>query len=170
MSQSGRVESINTSRGGVPKQPVFEAFVTTNGIDGDRQRDRRVHGGPDRAVVIFSLDVIKALQGEGHPIAAGTAGENLTVGGVDWAAVVPGAELTIGEVRLHITKYAGPCYKIAGSFVAGDISRIAQKIHPGWSRVCARVITEGIVRIGDTVQFDTIGDAAALPYAPTAVD
>src|SRR5437868_5108903 len=112
MSQSGRVESINTSRGGVPKQPVFEAFVTEAGLDGDRQRDLRFHGGADRAVVIFSLDVITALQAEGHPIAAGTAGENLTLGGVDWAKLVPGAELTIGEVRLRVTKYASPCYKI----------------------------------------------------------
>ena len=47
---AGRVESINTSRGGVPKQPVFEALVTADGVDGDRQSDRRFHGGPDRAV------------------------------------------------------------------------------------------------------------------------
>jgi len=158
MSKTGRVESINTSRGGVPKQPVFEAFVTTSGIDGDRQRDRRLHGGPDRALMIFSLDVIRALQVEGHPIAAGTTGENLTLGGIDWTMVVPGAELAIGAVRLRVTKYASPCYKIAGSFVAGDPSRIAQKLHPGWSRVCARVVAEGLVRIGDAAQLTAIPD------------
>jgi MOSC domain-containing protein YiiM len=151
VTSTGRLESINTSRGGVPKQPVFEAFVTADGIAGDRQRDRRFHGGPDRAVVIFSLDVIKALQGEGHPIATGTTGENLTVAGIDWTRLTPGAELTIGEVRLRITKYANPCYKISGSFVDGDVSRIADNTHPGWSRVCARVVNEGLVRIGDTV-------------------
>src|SRR3954464_9222889 len=96
---SGRVEPINTSRGGVPKQPVFEAFVTVDGVDGDRQRDRRFHGGPDRAVVLFSVDVIRALRSEGHRIAAGTTGENLTLSGVPWASIVPGTELTIGGVR-----------------------------------------------------------------------
>ena len=151
---TGRIESINTSRGGVPKQPVFEAFVTTDGIDGDHQRDRRFHGGPERAVVIFSLDVITALQREGHPIATGTTGENLTVSGVDWTTLSPGAELTIGDVRLRVTKYASPCYKVAGSFADGDVSRISQTTHPGWSRICAEVVSEGLIRLGDTLQLE----------------
>jgi MOSC domain-containing protein YiiM len=150
---TGRIESINTSRGGVPKQPVFEAFVTLDGIDGDRQRDRRVHGGSDRALVLFSLDVIRALQAEGHPIAAGTTGENLTVSGIDWPSLAPGTELTIGEVRLRITKHTSPCHVVRGSFADGDESRIAQKKHPGWSRVCARVLSEGLIRVGDPVQL-----------------
>jgi MOSC domain-containing protein YiiM len=152
----GRVESINTSRGGVPKQPVFEAFVTADGIEGDRQRDRRFHGGPDRAVVLFSLDVIEALRAEGHPIAAGTTGENLTVSGVPWPSIMPGTELTIGGVRLRITKYASPCYKIRGAFTDNDESRISQTSHPGWSRLCARVISEGLVRVGDAVQLEVL--------------
>ncbi|HMF96856.1 MAG TPA: MOSC domain-containing protein [Vicinamibacterales bacterium] len=152
---TGRIESINTSRGGVPKSPVFEALVTAEGIDGDCQRDRRFHGGPDRSVVIFSLDVINALRDEGHPIAAGSTGENLTLSGIDWATLSPGAELTIGEVRLRITKYASPCYKIASSFADGDVSRISDKAHPGWSRVCARVVSEGLIRIGDPVELAT---------------
>ncbi|PYR39098.1 MAG: MOSC domain-containing protein [Acidobacteria bacterium] len=151
----GRLESINVSRGGVPKQSVFEAWIGAGGVDGDRQRDRRSHGGPDRAVVIFSLDVIRALQREGHPIAIGTAGENLTVSGIEWTLVAPGAEIAIGDVRVQITKYASPCYKINGSFAGGDSSRIAEALHPGWSRVCARVIAEGLVRMGDTVELRT---------------
>jgi len=151
--RGGRVESINTSRGGVPKQPVFEAFITADGVDGDRQSDPRFHGGPDRAVVLFSLDVITALQSEGHPIAAGTTGENLTLSGVAWASIQPGAEVTIGGVHLRITKYASPCYKIRGSFADGDETRISQKSHPGWSRLCALVVTEGLVRVGDAVQL-----------------
>ena len=66
------MESINVSRGGVPKTSVFEALVTEHGVDGDRQHDLRHHGGPDRAVSLFSLELIQALQREGHPIAAGT--------------------------------------------------------------------------------------------------
>jgi MOSC domain-containing protein YiiM len=148
---AGRLESINASRGGVPKHSMFEALITAAGLDGDRQRDVRFHGGPDRAIVLYSLDVIRALQREGHTIAAGTAGENLTVSGLDWAALTPGSQLTIGEVRLAITKYTSPCEKIAFSFVRNDYSRISQKLHPGWSRLSARVLHRGVVTVGDAV-------------------
>jgi MOSC domain-containing protein YiiM len=148
----GRLESINTSRGGVPKSPVFETFITESGIDGDRQRDLRVHGGPDRAVVLYSLEVIRALQRDGHPITIGGAGENLTVAGLEWTAVAPGAVIAIGDVRLLVTKYAGPCEKIAHNFLGDDFTRIAHQRHPGWSRLCARVTAGGLVRVGDVVE------------------
>ncbi len=144
--------AINVSGGGVPKQPVFAALVTVNGLDGDHQRDAIRHGGPDRAVVLYSLEVISALQREGHPIAAGAAGENLTVSGLDWARLTPGDEIEIGAVRLAVTKYASPCTKIAALFVGEDFSRILQTLHPGWSRVCARVLREGVVHAGDAVR------------------
>jgi MOSC domain-containing protein YiiM len=150
---AGRVESINASRGGVPKRSMFEGLITEQGLDGDRQRDPRFHGGPDRAIVLFSLDVIRALQREGHSIAPGTAGENLTLSGIDWMTIVPGTELVIGEARLQVTKYTAPCEKIAFSFLDNDFTRISQKLHPGWSRVCARVLHGGLVTIGDAVEL-----------------
>ena len=147
----------------MPKQSVFEAWIGAGGVDGDRQRDPRFHGGPDRAVVVFSLDVIRALQREGHPIAIGTTGENLTISGLDWRAVAPGAEIAIGDVRLHVTKFASPCEKIAGSLAGGDIARLSQKAHPGWSRVCARVIAEGLVRMGDAVELSAAAPEPSIP-------
>ncbi len=150
-NETGRVESINTSRGGVPKSPVFEALITEAGVDGDRQRDLRVHGGPDRGVVLYALEVIRALQREGHPITVGGAGENLTIAGLEWSAITPGAVIAIGDVRLLITKYAGPCEKIAHNFLNDDFTRIAHQRHPGWSRLCARVTAAGLVRVGDSV-------------------
>jgi MOSC domain-containing protein YiiM len=152
---TGRVESINTSRGGVPKTPVFEALVTKDGLDGDQQRDEVYHGGPNRAVVLFSLEVIQALQAEGHPIQVGSTGENLTVSGVPWTEVTPGAELRIGSVRLRITKYASPCGRIRRSFLDHDFNRIAEDRHAGWSRVCAAVVEGGVVRVGDPVEIST---------------
>ncbi len=126
-------------------------MITIDGIDGDSQSDRRFHGGPDRAVVLFSLDVIRAIRAEGHPIGVGTTGENLTVSGVDWSTLVPGLEVRIADVRLLITKYASPCAKIRGSFLHHDVTRISQNVHAGCSRLCARVLAEGIVRIGDAL-------------------
>ena len=152
-NSEGRVESINTSRGGVPKTAVLEALVTAEGIAGDVQRDLRYHGGPERAVSLYSLDLIANLQQEGHPIAPGTAGENVTLTGIDWTLVVPGRELQIGEVRLAVTRYASPCEKIRHNFKDEDFTRISQKVHPGWSRVYTRVVTAGTIRPGDVVRL-----------------
>ena len=145
------IVQVNVSDGGVPKRAVPEARIDQQGLAGDRQRDLRYHGGPDRAIVLFSLDVIRALQREGHPIAPGTTGENLTVSGLDWNAVVPGTQVQIGEVQLEVTKYTSPCEKIAGAFADCDFTRISQKRHAGWSRVSARVLAGGLVRMGDPV-------------------
>jgi MOSC domain-containing protein YiiM len=147
----GRLVSINISPGGVPKTSVFEAFISEQGVDGDRQRHLRVHGGPDRAVSVYSIDVIRALQAEGHPMGPGTAGENLTLSGIDWKMVTPGSELHVGPVRLVVTGYAAPCDQIRPSFADGDSTRISQKRHPGWSRVYTRVASAGIVQPGDAV-------------------
>lgn len=156
----GRLASINVSEGGVPKTPVQEVVVRASGLDGDRQRDRRVHGGPDRAVSLYSLEAIEALQREGHPIGIGTAGENLTVSGLDWSAVVPGVELQVGRVRLRVTGFMAPCYKVQPSFAGGRFTRISQKVHPGFSRVHARVLAAGSVRVGDPVEL--VGLAGAI--------
>jgi MOSC domain-containing protein YiiM len=149
----GRVESINLSSGGVPKHPAAEATVTVDGLDGDGHANLRYHGGPDRAVTLFSADRIAALRTEGHPIAPGTTGENLTVSGLDWTRVVPGTRLEIGDVRLEITKFTTPCSTITASLLGGEIARIAQKANPGWSRVCARVLAPGCIRLGDLVRL-----------------
>jgi MOSC domain-containing protein YiiM len=149
----GRLESINVSGGGVPKLPVPAATITAVGVDGDRHHDRVHHGGPERAVSVYAAEVIAALAAEGHPIRPGTAGENLTVSGLAWSEVVPGAELTIGPVRLLVTSYVTPCYKIAASFADGEFVRISQRQHPGESRVYARVLAGGDVRVGDAVEL-----------------
>ena len=151
---SGRVHRVNVSGGGVPKRAVAGARVSRDGLEGDVQADRRHHGGPDRAVSLFSSDVIARLNAEGHPIAPGTAGENVTLEGIDWARVVPGARLAFaGGVVLEVASYCLPCAKIRASFADGEIRRIGQKDHPGESRVYARVRDEGILREGESVRL-----------------
>jgi MOSC domain-containing protein YiiM len=149
------VHSINVSNGGVPKLPRAAAWVSTQGVEGDRQRHLQVHGGPRRAVALYSLELIQQLQAEGHAIAPGTTGENLTLEGVDWSQMVPGARLQIGEAELEITSYTAPCRNIRTSFVAEDFTRISQKRHPGWSRVYAQVLREGRIAVGDHVTVET---------------
>jgi MOSC domain-containing protein YiiM len=147
---------INSSQGGVPKLAVRSAEVTELGLVGDTHNNTKVHGGPTRALCLYSLERILALQAEGHPIFAGSTGENLTLAGLDWDAIVPGVRLRLGDtVEIEVTKYTEPCPKITESFAGEDISRMAQDKHPGWSRVYARVLTPGSVCVGDKVVLFT---------------
>ena len=150
----GTIASISVSPGGVPKRFRQSAFVGTTGVEGDSQRNLRYHGGPDRAVCLYSLELIQALQAEGHPIAPGTIGENLTVAGVPWASMQPGVRVEVGEVLLEITSFAHPCRNIAESFTGGAILSVSEKRHPGRSRVYARVLNEGRIAVGDRVTLE----------------
>lgn len=158
MIQNGRpdyphVHQINVSNGGVPKQPVLEVAVTKEGLDGNRQQNRKVHGGPDRAVCLFSLERIERLQDEGHSIEPGSSGENLTLAGLDWDQIAPGVVLSVGpDVRLEVKSYTAPCDLNAQWFRDGEVARISQKKNPGWSRVYAKVLEAGVVRPGDAVE------------------
>lgn len=149
---SGRVHQLSRSNGGVPKRAVDEVAVTRLGLAGDWQNDRRHHGGPDRAVCLFPLELIETLHGEGHPIVPGAVGENITTAGVDWTRMVPGARVMIGDaVELEIVSYTAPCKTIKGAFADEDFTRISQKVRPGDSRVYARVLREGVVKAGDPI-------------------
>lgn len=150
-NRTGAVVSLNVSNGGVPKRAVARARVTVAGMEGDRQRDIRHHGGPDRALCLFSADLIAVLRTEGHPIEPGMVGENVTISGLDWWLLEPGVRLEIGEVGVELTSYAMPCRNITAAFADGRSVRISQKLHPGESRVYARVLREGVVAVGDPV-------------------
>jgi len=150
----GTLVSINVSNGGVPKRRVAGANVSRLGLLNDAQNDTKGHGGPERAVCVYALERIRALQSEGHPIDVGTAGENVTVEGIDWGLVAPGARLRLGdEVVLEVTAFTTPCKTIKDSFMDGTFVRISEKLHPGWSRVYTRVLSEGEIRSGDAVEL-----------------
>lgn len=151
----GFVVQINLSAGGVPKLPQPEAELTVEGLVGDGHHDREHHGGPERAVCLYSLECIQALQSEGHPIFPGAAGENLTIAGLDWTQIQPGVRFHVGsEVILAVTRYTSPCSTIANAFLNGDFSRISQKTHPGWSRVYACVVRGGKIQVGAGVKVE----------------
>lgn len=149
----GRIVQINTSRGGVPKLPVADARVSELGLAGDLHDDITGHGGPTRAICLYTIEQIERLQAEGHPIYPGAAGENVTLGGVALTELTPGTRLALGdEVVIEITGYTTPCKTIRDVFNDGDFSRISHKTHPGESRVYARVVREGMLRTGAAVR------------------
>lgn len=151
----GAIFQINISKGGVPKLGVRSAELDALGVKGDEHRDLEHHGGPERAVCLYSLEHIQALQAEGHPIFPGSVGENLTVSGLDWQQVTPGARLRVGEqALLEVTQYTVPCSNIRASFSGEEIGRILQSKFPGWSRVYAKVLQGGAIRVGDRVVLE----------------
>ena len=169
-SRSGSIHQLSASNGGVPKRPLEHARALIGGLEGDAQTDRKHHGGPERALCLFALEQIEEMAAEGHPIAPGLAGENVTISGLDWSLVVPGARLRLGgEVLVEVTNYTAPCFKNAAWFADGDFNRMNQKTHPGCSRVYARVLEEGLLRPGDAVDLlqDSAADRVARLQPPT---
>lgn len=153
MASNGRIFQLNISSGGVPKRSIASGEVTVFSLQGDRQENQDVHGGPNRAVCLYALEKILSLQEEGHPIFPGAAGENITLVGLDWSLVQPGVRLRIGsQVLVEITQFTAPCSTITAAFKDGEFKRISEKVHPGWSRVYGRVLQPGRLQVGDQVQ------------------
>lgn len=150
-TQDGVVAQLNASDGGVPKEPIEVAEVGDRGLVGDRQAARQHHGRPLQALCLWSVEVIGALRAEGHPIEPGSAGENITLAGVDWSTLRPGTQLLIGDVLAEISAWATPCKKNAQWFAHRDFNRMNHDRHPGWSRAYAWVREPGTIRQGDRV-------------------
>ena len=149
----GRILQINVSNGGVPKLPIQEVEVGERGILTDRQADRMHHGHPGQALCLFAIEQIQELQAEGHPIAAGLTGENITTQGIDLPHVLRGARLALGEsVVISLTEFATPCTKNAQWFLDGDFDRMNDNLHPESSRLYATVLSGGKLRVGDTIR------------------
>jgi MOSC domain-containing protein YiiM len=149
---TGVVAGLFASGGGVPKQPIAEAVVGYRGVDGDRQATRQHHGRVWQALCLWSADVVDRLRGEGHPIALGNAGENVSISGIDWPSLRPGTRIGIGDgVLVEVSAYATPCKKNAGWFLGGDFDRMNHDRERGVSRVYASVLRDGTIRPNDPV-------------------
>jgi MOSC domain-containing protein YiiM len=153
-SREGRVTGLQRSAGGVPKLAVERAMVRAGGMEGDKQANRRFHGGPNRALCLYAQERLDALAAAGHPIERGTLGENVTIAGLPWDEVRPGTRLRLGAVDAEVTGYAAPCAKIAFGFADGSSALVGQKTNPGWSRVYVRILAEGELAVGDPVTLD----------------
>ena len=141
-------------QGGVPKPLVDVLQVQFNGCIGDYQRDKKHHGGPERAVCLFSLEVISQLQESGHPIFPGSVGENILVEGVPWGRIGVGSVFQFDDVILEVTSDAPPCKTIRDSFTDGKFKEISVKTAPHLTRWYAKVLTPGSVKLGDTVEIN----------------
>ena len=150
---SGTVVQLNRSGGGVPKLPLDVADVDWSGVVGDVQVDRRHHGRPFQALCIWDADVIDRFAAEGHPIGYGSAGENVTIRGVEWGRVLPGVRLSLGTVRCEVSSYAVPCSTERGRFVGRAFNLMHHDRGPV-SRMYATVLQPGRIATGDDVVLE----------------
>lgn len=144
----GCVSALHRSDGGVPKLPVDHVEVGWRGVAGDRQAARVHHGRPWQALCLWADEVIDAFAAEGHPIARGLAGENVTLRGVPWHLVRPGVRVQLGTVVCEVSSFALPCRKNAPWFVDGHFDVMHHR-HGPVSRAYATVIEPGEVAVGD---------------------
>jgi MOSC domain-containing protein YiiM len=168
----GVVASVNRNSGGVPKPPVDGAPILARGLEGDGHHEPEpVHGGPDAAVSLYAQEAVERVREDGHAAFPGAYGENLTLLGIDWAALAPGVVLAIGDgpegARLELTRYAAPCQTIGHWFTDRRIARIAVGPHPADARWYARVLREGPVTPGMAVRRIAADGAAAAATGGT---
>jgi len=121
---------------GIGKSPVGERelFLSEINLEGDDQADRRVHGGPDKAVYAYPSEHLSAWQTElGLDLGPGSFGENFTTAGVLETDVFIGDVWTWGEAVLQICQPRYPCFKLAMVLDRPDIIKtFLASARSGW--------------------------------------
>lgn len=142
------------------KEPV-EGPVAIQGVNlaGDDQADRRVHGGPDKAVYAYAAEDYEWWGRTTGPLDPGTFGENLTTIGIDVTGSHIGDRWRVGSAVLEVAQPREPCFKL-GIRMNDDAfpGRFERAGRPG---AYLRVIVPGTVAAGDTIDVET-AEAPAL--------
>jgi MOSC domain-containing protein YiiM len=152
----GTPRQISVRRGrpmmsAIVKEPV-EGPVRVEGVNlaGDDQADRRVHGGPDKAVYAYAREDSDWWATElRREIVDGMFGENLTTVGLGVSGAVIGERWQVGTVVLEVCQPRLPCSKLGLRF--GDlkmVKRFGEASRPG---AYLRIVTEGELQKGDEV-------------------
>jgi len=153
----GQPRLIHTPRGDVLtsifKEPVQgRRQVVRHNVEGDRQADLSVHGGPKKAIYAYAAEHYsywtKALPQS--PVNFGMFGENLTVEGMLETGIHIGDLVEIGTARLRVTQPRMPCFKLALRFDRSDMVKLFWK--SGLSGVYFSVEQEGVIEAGDEVR------------------
>jgi MOSC domain-containing protein YiiM len=146
---NGTLVQVNISSGGMPKLPVPSARVTRDGVGGDWQKNRKYHGGPNRAICLFSEELYAWLGEQGvEGLFNGAIGENFTTRGIALMDLSPGDRLRVGaECVIELTGVRKPCRQLK----KWD-ERFPKPI-VGYSGWLAKVVAAGAVRAGDTIEL-----------------
>lgn len=139
---------------GIFKEPVDGAArLRKLNLDGDRQADLSVHGGPEKAVYAYSSEHYAYWRGElGRPeLTWGMFGENFTTDGLLEKETNIGDTFRIGSALVMVTQPRMPCYKLGIKFGRDDIlKRFLSSLRSGFY---FSVLEEGEVAAGDEIKL-----------------
>lgn len=135
------------------KKPVEGGVaVRKHNIEGDRQADLTVHGGPYKAVYCYPEEHYP-FWGEQLPemeLVFGNFGENLTTRGITEDVVQIGDQFRVGSAVLQVTQPRMPCYKLGIRFGRSDmVKRFWQSERSG---IYFSVVEEGTLAAGDAIE------------------
>ena len=139
---------------GIFKEPVEgRVRVRTLNLDGDRQSDLSVHGGPQKAVYLYPSEHYEFWKQELPDMSLpwGMFGENLTTTGLFETDVHIGDRFRVGSAELMVTQPRMPCYKLGIRFGRADI--IKRFLISERSGFYFSVLKEGEVGAGDEVEL-----------------
>jgi|SRR4051794_26855019 MOSC domain-containing protein YiiM len=142
---------------GIFKQPVAGRVpLRTLNLDGDRQADLTVHGGPYKAVYLYPIAHYDYWQRElpgrdlpGRDLPPATFGENFTADSPLEDAIHIGDRFGVGSAELVVTQPRLPCYKLAAKFQADDM--VKRFLASGRTGYYLMVTQEGEVAAGDEI-------------------
>jgi MOSC domain-containing protein YiiM len=139
-------------RTGFFKSPVAgPVWLGRTNLFGDGQANRKVHGGPDKAVLAYAADHYELWRRElAMPeLPFGAFAENLTILGLDEDSVCLGDVYAIGDARLEVTQPRAPCSNITRRWrLPGLTERVAETGRTGWY---LRVLSEALLEAGQPV-------------------
>ena len=139
---------------GIFKEPVEgSVMLRTLNLDGDRQADLTVHGGPSKAVYVYPVEHYDYWRTElpGMKLPPGMFGENFTTEGLHESTVNIGDRFRIGDAELMVTEPRMPCYKLGIKFGRSDILR--RLLASGRTGFYFAVLKEGKVTAGDAIKL-----------------
>lgn len=148
---------------GMYKQPANGPLeLGTAGFIGDQQADRRVHGGPEKAVHLYPsrhyARLASAFPDAAALLVAGSLGENIATAELDESDVRLGDIWRLGTALLQVCQPRNPCWKIDERFASdGMAAFIAEHRLTGWYW---RVRRTGIVAPGDELLPETLASTA----------
>jgi MOSC domain-containing protein YiiM len=139
---------------GIFKEPVaHRVMMRTLNLDGDRQSDLSVHGGPEKAVYVYPSEHYDFWKRElpDMDLPWGIFGENFTTTGLLETEVNIGDKFRIGMAEVMVTQPRMPCYKLGIRFGRADIiKRFLRSERTGFY---LSVLKEGEVGAGDELEL-----------------
>jgi MOSC domain-containing protein YiiM len=139
---------------GIFKEPVAgRVMLRTLNLDGDRQADLSVHGGPSKAVYVYPAEHYDYWKRElpGMDLSWGMFGENFTSAGLFESDVNIGDRFSVGSAVVMVTEPRMPCYKLGIKFGRADmVKKFLASERTGFYFA---VLQEGEVGAGDPIEL-----------------